>query len=109
MAKQRGMPLPPDSSNASLPLHSHESQLRFVHWIDVTQLLKKRNSGWLNLFGREVRVLDGRFVSSMSSAYSRLDFHGMDFSLVLAEVGIAMETARIAHRPYLVAKVLRLF
>ena len=90
-------------------LYSHESQLGLVHWIDATQLLKKRKSGWLNLFGREVRELDGRFVSSMSSAYSRLDFHGMGFSLVLADVGIAMEKARKAHRPYLLAKVLRLF
>ena len=72
MAKQRGMPVPPDSGNASLLLCSRESQLGFVHWIDATKQRKKRKSGCLSLFGREVRVLDGRFVYSMPSAYSEL-------------------------------------
>ena len=70
MAKQRGMPLPPDSSNASLLLYSRESQLGFVHWIDATQQLKKRKCGCL--CGREVRVLDGRFVYSHASIFTAL-------------------------------------
>ena len=45
MAKQRGTPLPPDSGNASLLLHSREFKLGFVHRIDATQKLKKRNLG----------------------------------------------------------------
>ena len=105
MAKQRGMPLLPDNGNASL-LYSRESQLDFVHWVDAKQQLEKRKSGWLNLFGREVRVLDGRFVYSMPSAHPRIDFHNLDFSLVLADVGIAMEKARKAHRSYVLAKAL---
>ena len=68
MAKQRGMPLPPDSGNAFLLLHSRESQLDFVHWIDATQQLKKRKSGCLSLCGREVRVLDGKFVHAHTHA-----------------------------------------
>ena len=36
--------------------------LVFVHWIDATQQRKKKNIECLNLFGREVRVLDRRFV-----------------------------------------------
>ena len=107
MAKQRGVPPPPDSGNASLLVYSRESQLGFVHWIDATQQLKKRKSGCLSLFGREVRVLDGRFVYSMPSAYPRIDFHNIDFSLVLADVGIAMEKARKAHRPNVPPNALR--
>ena len=99
MAKQRGMPLPSDSGNASLLVYSPESQLGFVHWIDAARQLKKRKSGCLKLFGREVRVLDGRFVYSMPSAYQRIDFHNIDSLLLLADVGIAMEKARKAHRP----------
>ena len=80
MAQQRGMPLPPASGDASLLSHSCESQL------------KKRKS-----------------VYSMSSAYPRIDFHNIDFSLVLADVGMATEKARKAHRPNLLAKALRLY
>ena len=69
MAQQRGMPLPPDSGNASLLVYSRESPLAFVHWIDATQHLKKIKSGCLSRFGWEVRVLDGRFVYLMPSAY----------------------------------------
>ena len=32
-------------------------------------------------------MLDGRFVYSMPSAYPRIDFRSIDFSLVLADVG----------------------
>ena len=104
MAKQRGMPLPPDGGNASLLLYSRESQNGFVHWQQPKKAqLKRRKSGCLNLFGREVRVLGGRFVYSMPSAHPRIDFHSIDFSLVLADVGIAMERARKAHR-YVPAK-----
>ena len=103
------MPLPPDSGNASLLLCSRKSQLGFVHWIDSTQQLKKRKSGCLNLVGREVHVLYGRFEYSMPSSYPRNDFHSIDFSLVLADVGTAMEKARKAHRPHAPAKVLRLY
>ena len=86
-----------------------ESQLGFVHWIDATHQPKQRKSGFLNLFGREVRVLDGRFVYSMPSAYPRIDAHNIDFSPVLADVGIAMEKARKAHRPNVFADALRLY
>ena len=109
MARQRGMPLPPDSGNASLLVFSRESQLGFVHWTDVTQQFKKRKSGCMSLFGREVRVLDGRFVYLIPSAYPRIDFHNIDFSLVLADVGIAMEKARKAHRPNVPANALGLY
>ena len=42
----------------------------------------------------------------MPSARPRIDFHNLDFSLVLADVGIAMEKARKAHRSYVLAKAL---
>ena len=80
MAKQRGMPLPLDSGNASLLLYSRESQLGFVHLIDATQQLKKSTSGCFNLFGLEVRVLGGRVVHSMPNGFPRIDFHRIDFS-----------------------------
>ena len=97
------------SGDASLLLYPRESQLGFVHWIDAAQQLKKRKSRCLNLFGREVRVLDGRSVYSMPSAYPHIDFHSVDFSLMLADAGIAMEKARKGHRPYVFGKVLRLY
>ena len=53
MPKQRGMPLPPESDNASLLLYSRGAQLGFVQWIDAKQQLKKRKSGCLSLLGRE--------------------------------------------------------
>ena len=71
MAKQRGMPLPPDSGNASLLLYSRESQNGFVHWIGATQQLKKaaqEEKVWVLEFvwsgsarvGWEVRVFDAK-------------------------------------------------
>ena len=109
MAKQRGMPLPPDSGNASLLLFT-----RVPTWFLFTgstrrSCSRRDKSGCLNLFGREVSVLDGRFVYSMPSAYPRIDFHSIDFSLVLADVGIAMEKARKPHCPNVLAKALRLY
>ena len=45
----------------------------------------------------------------MPSENPRIDFHNIDFSLVLADVGIAMEKARKAHRPNVLANALRLY
>ena len=61
-------------------------------------------SGCLNLFGREVRVLDWRFVFSVPSAYPRIDVHNIDFSLVLADVGIAMEKGSQSAPPKCTSK-----
>ena len=75
MAKQRGMPLPPDSGNASLLVYSRESQLGFVHWIDATQQLKKKvwvlesvwsgstrvgvsHLSWYNAKGKRVKTVE---------------------------------------------------
>ena len=102
------MPLPPENGNASLLLYSRESQLGFVHWIDAQQQLKKSKSGCLKMFGREVRVMDGRLVYSMPSAHSRIDSHSIDVALVLADFGMAMEETREAHHPCALANVLRL-
>ena len=77
---------------------AHESQFGFVHWIDAKQQ-KKRKTGCLNLLCREVRVLGGRFVYSMPGVYPRIDFHSIDFSLMLADVGMETEKAHKAHRP----------
>ena len=103
MAKQR----PPDSGNASLLLSSRESQLGYVHWIDPDAAPQEEKvwvleSVWSGStrVGWEVRVFDAK--------RTPIDFHSIDFSLVLADVGIAMEKARKARRPKVPAKALRL-
>ena len=53
-------------------------------------------------------MLDGKFVFSMPSAYPRIDLHCIDFSLVLADVGMAMEKAHKANRPCVLARVLKI-
>ena len=45
---------------------------------------------------------------SLPSTCPRIDFHGLDLSLVFADVGVAMEEARKAHCPGVLAKSLRL-
>ena len=45
----------------------------------------------------------------MPSAYPRIDFHNVDLSLVLDDVGLAMEKIRKAHRPNVLANALRLY
>ena len=82
--------------------------LGFVHWIDATQQLKKRKSGCLNLFVGKYACWMG-FRVFRCQAHPRIDFHSIDFSLVLADVGIAMENGRKAHRPHVPAKVFRLY
>ena len=44
----------------------------------------------------------------MSSSYPRIDFQSIDFSLVVADVGISMEKARRPHRPIVLGKAFRL-
>ena len=77
MAEQHGWMLHPESGNGSLLFCQQECQ-----WIDVRS------------FGREVRVLDGRCVYSLPCTCPRIDFHSLDFSLVLADAGV--EKARKA-------------
>ena len=43
------------------------------------------------------------------AAYPPVGFHSIDFPLVLADVEIAMEKARKAHHPHVLAKALRLY
>ena len=43
----------------------------------------------------------------MPGAYTRIDFHSIGFFLVLADVGIAMEKARKAHWPNVLANIFK--
>ena len=99
--KQHSRSVPATTGNASLMVYSRGDAyaVSFVHWPNS----KVRGAGVLK--GRQVLVRNGKFVYSIPALFSQITFktkkhqHGVDFKVIIADVGARMMKVRKPERP----------